>query len=108
MDHYAARSDTVIPTGNGVDPLDAKYRIRTPEAIREKIEAVNATLPEADRVPLDRPFVLSFGRPVPYKRLDLTLRAAAKAKGRFHPVVITLGDDPELRALRDELGIEAR
>ena len=51
--------------------------------------------------------MLSFGRPVPYKRLDLSLRAAAEAEGAFHPVVVTLGDAPGLEALRDALGVPA-
>lgn len=104
---YAAPPEKVVPTGNGVNPLDEKYRIRTREEIRRKIEEVNRTLPEEDRIPLDEPTMFSFGRPVPYKRLDLTLRAAAKAPGHFHPVVVTLGEYPELKSLRSELDLKA-
>jgi glycosyltransferase involved in cell wall biosynthesis len=104
---YAAPRACIIPTGNGVDPRDAKYRIRTGSEIRDKIESMNSTLPEEERVPLDKPLLFSFGRPVPYKRLDLTLRAAAVRPNHVHPVVVTLGDCPELRGLRDRLGIRA-
>jgi glycosyltransferase involved in cell wall biosynthesis len=107
---YAAPREKIVPTGNGVDPLDEKYRIRTQAEIEAKLERINAKLPAGDRIPLDRPLLFSFGRPVPYKRLDLTLRAAAGQGGAaagFHPVVVTLGDAPELRALRAEHKVEA-
>jgi glycosyltransferase involved in cell wall biosynthesis len=107
VEDYAAPRSKIIPTGNGVNPQDVKYRIRSAEEIKSKIEAVNRNLPEEDRIPLDKPVVFSFGRPVPYKRLDLTLRAAAQKPDAFHPVVITLGEYPELRALRSELGVKA-
>jgi len=107
VEEYAAPRDKIIPTGNGVNPLDEKYRIRSKKEIDAKIDAVNRTLPDEDRIPLDQPLVFSFGRPVPYKRLDLTLRAAAKKPGAFHPVVVTLGEHPELHALRSELNVRA-
>ncbi|MHC4943989.1 MAG: glycosyltransferase [Planctomycetota bacterium] len=107
---YAAPKEKIVPTGNGVNPLDPKYRIRTPSEIGKKIERINAKLSQEDRIPLDKPLVLSFGRPVPYKRLDLTLRAARVDAGGarcFHPVVVTLGEAPELQALRSELKVKA-
>ena len=103
IEKYSALPERIVPCGNGVAPLDEKYRIRTQEQIREKIESVNSKQKEEDRIPLDKALLLSFGRPVPYKRLALTLRAAETEPGLFHPVVVTLGEYPELRKLRHEL-----
>ncbi|MCA9600958.1 MAG: glycosyltransferase family 4 protein [Polyangiales bacterium] len=59
---------------------------------------------------LDRPTVLSMGRLVPMKRIDLLLRAAA-ALGPAPVDVLVAGDGPEREALErlaNELGVSAR
>ncbi len=105
---YAAEPATIVPTGNGVDPLDRKYRIRSERDIVRTIKKYNAKLAaegrERHRIPLDRKLVFSFGRPAPYKRLDLTLEVMKHLPEDYHPVIVTLGAYPDLDAQADRLG----
>jgi glycosyltransferase involved in cell wall biosynthesis len=108
---YAADPKTIIPTRNGVDPLDPKYKNRSEHQIRAKVRECNKKLKAEGKghsaVPENRPFMLSFGRPVPYKRLALTLDAAKASGGAYHPVIVTLGPDPATEAHAKKLGIAA-
>jgi glycosyltransferase involved in cell wall biosynthesis len=106
---YAADAKRVVPTGNGVDPLDKKYRVRTHKQIVSKIREYNAKLQAEGQgefqIPLDKRLILSFGRPVPYKRLDLTLDVAKVLGDEYHPVIVTLGEYPELVKKARKMGI---
>lgn len=100
VEDYAVGRETIVPTGNGVDPLDRKYRIRTEKQILAKISEYNRKLKAEGKsefvIPTDKKLILSFGRPAPYKRLGLTLDVAKALGGEYHPVIITLGAYPEL------------
>jgi glycosyltransferase involved in cell wall biosynthesis len=108
---YAVDPATIVPTGNGVDPLDRKYRIRSERDIVAKIKHQNGKLAAEGlarfQVPLDKKLVFSFGRPVPYKRLELTLDVIKHLPSDYHPVIVTLGRYPVLEAYADKLGIPA-
>jgi glycosyltransferase involved in cell wall biosynthesis len=105
---YAADPATIVPTGNGVDPLDAKFRVRSERDVLKTIKKYNDKLAadgrERYQVPLDKKLVLSFGRPVPYKRLDLTLEAMKHLPDEYHPAIVTLGPYPDLEKHADALG----
>jgi len=105
---YAADPATIVPTGNGVDPLDRKYRIRSERDIVATIKKYNSKLAAAGeeryQIPLDKKIVFSFGRPVPYKRLGLTLDVAKHLPEDYHPVIVTLGEYADLKAQADALG----
>lgn len=106
VEAYAADPSRIIPVRNGVDPLDKKFRQRTSKEIQEKIQACNQILKEEGKpqVPLDRPLILSFGRPAPYKRLHLTIEASKRLSPDFHGVIVTLGAYPELEAVAAKAG----
>ena len=108
---YAADRKAIVPTGNGVDPLDKKYRIRTESEIIKKIDEYNKKLTAEGKaefvIPKDKKLVLSFGRPVPYKRLGLTLDVVKELGGDYHPVIVTLGAYPDLEAQARKTGIPA-
>lgn len=108
---YAADRSRIVPTGNGVDPLDKKYRIRTDDEISAKIVEYNKKLKAEGKdyftVPMDKKLILSFGRPVPYKRLSLTLDVAKALSPDYHAVIVTLGAYPELEEQAKKPGITA-
>lgn len=105
---YAADPGRIVPTGNGVDPLDRKFRVRSEREILRTIQKYNGALAGAGRerhqVPLDKKLVFSFGRPVPYKRLGLTLEVMKHLPAEYHPVIVTLGEYAELEAQAEKLG----
>lgn len=105
---YAADPATIVPTGNGVDPLDRKYRVRSERDIVATIKRYNDKLAADGRgryqVPLDKKLVLSFGRPVPYKRLEITLDVMKHLPDEYYPVIVILGPYPALEAHADKLG----
>ncbi|HEY8476059.1 MAG TPA: glycosyltransferase family 4 protein [Chloroflexota bacterium] len=97
VEEYGARPETIVPTGNGINPFDPMFRLRSREEIVAKLQSYG--------VPLDRPLIFSWGRPVPYKRYDVFLRAAARLKGRVHPVLAVFPDYPEMERLARDLGL---
>lgn len=105
---YAADPATIVPAGNGVDPLDKKFRIRSEREVLRTMARYNEKLAAAGkqqyRIPADKKLVMSFGRPAPYKRLELTLDVMRHLPEEYHPVVVTLGPYAALEARADELG----
>ncbi|MHC4945199.1 MAG: glycosyltransferase family 4 protein [Planctomycetota bacterium] len=95
---FGARDDTLAPTGNGVDLNSPLFRQRTQEEIKPLLEKHG--------VPLDRPLAMTWGRPVPYKRLDLLLKACKKIEGEYYPVVIAHPVNELLLSARDELDLD--
>jgi glycosyltransferase involved in cell wall biosynthesis len=105
---YAADPETIIPTGNGVDPLDAKYRIRTQEECEAKVEEYNAKLRAEGKeryvIPKDKKIILQFGRPVPYKRMEVTFDVVKELGDDYQAVVVSLGPAPYLEEAADKVG----
>lgn len=95
---YGAAEASLVPTGNGINPQDQYFRERDAATIQAKLAQHN--------IPLDRPLVFSWGRPVAYKRYDVLLKAAAQAGGSFHPVIMLSEDSPDLRRLALSLGLD--
>lgn len=95
---YGASEQSLIPTGNGINPDDPWFRQRSEGEIVQKLRQYD--------VPLDRPLVFSWGRPVEYKRYDVVVEAAGRLKGRIHPVIMLGGDYPKLQALARDLGVD--
>ena len=105
---YAADPATIIPTGNGVDPIDPKYRIRSQDECEAKIEEYNKKLRAEGKeryvIPKDKKILLQFGRPVPYKRLEVTFDAAKELGDDYQAVVVSLGAAPYLEEAADKIG----
>jgi len=96
---YGAHEEHLVPAGNGINPLDPFFRLRSREEITAKLSEYN--------IPLDRPLLFSWGRAVEYKRFDVVLQATARLEGRVHPVVMVTPRYERLVELKNELGIEA-
>jgi glycosyltransferase involved in cell wall biosynthesis len=96
---YGVRPEHVVPAGNGVNPLSPTFRLREPTSMAELLRARG--------VPLDRPLLTSWGRPVPYKRFDLVLKAASLLGHRIHPVLVLAEESPQIEAMDQELGTSA-
>jgi len=105
---YAADPATIIPTGNGVDPLDPKYRVRSQDYCEAKVEEYNQKLQAEGKeryvIPKDRKIVLQFGRPVPYKRMENTFDAVKELGADYQAVVVSLGPAPYLEEAADRVG----
>jgi len=95
---YGVHLENCVPTGNGINPSDPHFRLRSREEITAKLRAYD--------IPLDRPLLVSWGRPVPYKRFDIVLKAAARLRGKIWPVVIVSPRSEELLRLKEELQLE--
>lgn len=95
---YGANPKSLVPAGNGINPQDEHFRQRDGLSIAEKLRA--------NDIPVDRPLVFSWGRPVSYKRYDIALRAIAQLQGAVHPVVMLSEESQPLRELANQLGIE--
>jgi glycosyltransferase involved in cell wall biosynthesis len=96
VDGYGIAPGRVTVLANGVD-LD-KFRAVPQEAARTALG-----------LPADRKILLAVARLSPEKRLDLLLRAAARAAGGEPFRLYLVGDGPEedrLRQLTGELGLE--
>ena len=96
---YGAHHDTMVPTGNGINPADPFFRLRSRDEIVAKLRQYN--------IPTDRPLVFSWGRAVEYKRFDLVLEATARLRGKAHPVVMVTPAWDKLVALDRRLGTGA-
>lgn len=105
---YAADPNTIVPTGNGVDPLDPKYRIRTQEECEAKVEEYNAKLRAEGKeryvIPKDKKILLQFGRPVPYKRMEVTFDVGKELGDDYQAVVVSLGPAPYIEEYADKIG----
>jgi len=95
---FGARESTIIPTGNGVDLSNPIFKQRSQDEIRRILEKHG--------VPLDKPLAVTWGRPVPYKRLENLLKACKEIEGELHPVIIAFPMNDLITGTRDELGIE--
>ncbi|MGQ9674553.1 MAG: glycosyltransferase family 4 protein [Chloroflexota bacterium] len=95
---YGGHPDTLAPAGNGINPENPWFRLRSREEISDKLRQY--------RVPLDKPLVFSWGRPVEYKRYDVVIEAAAQLRGQIHPVIMLSGDYPKLPELARGLGMD--
>ncbi len=98
VQQYGATEQSLIPTGNGINPDDPWFRLRPEDEIVRKLRQYN--------VPLDKPLVFSWGRPVEYKRYDVVVDAAARLKEQVHPVIMLGGDYPRLEELARNLGVD--
>ena len=96
---YGARPEDLVPTGNGINPTDPYFRLRSREEILKKLKEYN--------IPTDKPLIFSWGRAVEYKRYDLVLEAAAKLKGKVHPVIMVTPQWEKLVELDRKLGTNA-
>ncbi|MFV1950491.1 MAG: glycosyltransferase family 4 protein [Nitrospinota bacterium] len=96
---YGARKETIIPTGNGVELDIDLYKQRDQSYIKKQLKDHN--------IPTDRSLAFSWGRGVPYKRLDMLLKACKEIEGRVHPVIMTYPMDATLLQLKKELSIDA-
>lgn len=99
VEDYGARPESLVPTGNGINPTDPFFRLRDRNQIVDKLRQYN--------IPTDRPLVFSWGRSVAYKKYDIVLEAAAKLKGKVHPVITVSPEYPELVELAKRLGLDA-
>ena len=97
-EEFGAKADTLVPAGNGVDLRSDAFRQREPVEIRGVLERYG--------VPLDKPLAMTWGRPVPYKRLELLLEACKRIEGTFHPVVVAHPVNELLTGTRDRLDLE--
>ncbi|MBI2864557.1 MAG: glycosyltransferase family 4 protein [Chloroflexi bacterium] len=93
---YGAKPEHQVPTGNGINPLDLMFRLRTKDTVVKKLDEYG--------IPTDRPLVFSWGRAVEYKRYDVVLQAAAKLKGQIHPVIMVTPRWDKLVDLDRQLG----
>ncbi|MCL5959419.1 MAG: glycosyltransferase family 4 protein [Chloroflexi bacterium] len=95
---YGARPEDMVPTGNGINPSDPYFRLRPRDHIIGKLKEYN--------IPIDKPLVFSWGRAVEYKRYDVLLEAAAKLKGKAHPVIMVTPRWEKLVDLSQALGLD--
>ncbi|MBI4321332.1 MAG: glycosyltransferase family 4 protein [Chloroflexi bacterium] len=99
IEDYGGKAENMVPTSNGINPLDPYFRLRDRETIVGKLRQYD--------IPLDRPVMFSWGRAVAYKRYDMVLEAAARLEGRIHPVIMVTPEFPELVELDRKLGTGA-
>jgi len=99
VEDYGARRQDLVPTGNGINPSDPYFALRTRDHIVAKLKEYS--------IPIDRPLIFSWGRAVEYKRYDVTLKAAAKLKGKIHPVIMVSPYFEKLVNLNRSLGLNA-
>jgi glycosyltransferase involved in cell wall biosynthesis len=95
---YGGSPGSLTPTGNGINPDDSWFRLRSQEEITDQLRKHG--------VPLDRPLAFTWGRPVEYKRYDVLLEGVAKLKGLIHPVVMVSPEYPILTDLSKRLGLD--
>jgi glycosyltransferase involved in cell wall biosynthesis len=95
---YGGDPISLVPTGNGINPDNHWFRIRSKDEIVAQLKRHN--------IPLDRPLVFTWGRPVEYKRYDVVIQAAAQLKGQIHPVVMVAPEYPKLSELAKRLGLD--
>ncbi len=95
---YGVRLEHTVPTGNGLNPDDPHFRLRSEAEIVAKLRQY--------QIPLDRPLLVAWGRAVAYKRFDVVLRAAAHLKGDAHAVVIVSPRSEELLQLKAQVGLD--
>lgn len=99
VDDYGARREDLVPTGNGINPTDPYFALRPRDHIISKLKEY--------KIPTDKPLIFSWGRAVEYKRYDVVLQAAAKLKGKIHPVIMVSPYYEKLVDLNRELGLNA-
>ncbi|MDZ7394033.1 MAG: glycosyltransferase family 4 protein [candidate division KSB1 bacterium] len=95
---YGVRLEHTVPTGNGLNPDDPHFRLRSEEEIVAKLRNYG--------IPLDKPLMVAWGRAVAYKRFDVVMKAAAQLQGAVHAVVIVSPRSEELLQLKDQLGLD--
>jgi len=92
---YSARLSDTVPTGNGLNPADRYFRVRTRDEIVGKLKQYN--------IPLDKKLMFSWGRSVAYKRFDMVIKAGALLKTELHTVVMVSPASDDLKKLQQEL-----
>ncbi|MCI0514982.1 glycosyltransferase family 4 protein [candidate division KSB1 bacterium] len=95
---YGARLEDTVSTGNGLNPTDPHFRLRTENEIISKLKQY--------QIPLDKQLLFSWGRPVSYKRFDLVLRVAAELRSELHAVVMVSPHSDELVELKKSLNLD--
>lgn len=94
---YGVRPEHTVPTGNGLNPDDPHFRLRSEEEIIAKLREY--------QIPLDKPLMVAWGRAVAYKRFDIVMKVAAELGDLVHAVVIVSPRSPELLALKEQLPV---
>ena len=98
INDYGARLEDTIPTGNGLNPTDSHFRLRSEVEIIKKLNEYN--------IPLDKPLLFSWGRAVSYKRFDVVLKAAHQLKDSLYSVVMVAPHSDELLQLKKTLNLD--
>jgi len=98
IEDYGARLEHTVPTGNGLNPTDPHFRLRSEAEIINKLNEYG--------IPLDKPLLFSWGRAVAYKRFDMVLKVAEKVKDQLYPVVMVAPHSDELLHLKESLKLD--
>ncbi len=96
---YGVHVEHLVPAGNGVNPFSPTFELRRHGALRDHL-CVHG-------IPVDKPLLASWGRPVHYKRFDLVLEAGALLKDRVHTVLVLAEHSDEITRLNNGLGTDA-
>lgn len=99
-DKFGLQEENFVPTKSGIVVKDSKYT----KLSYEKKKAILLR----NRIPVEKKIIMSWGRSVGYKRLDLVFGVCKLLADEYYPVVVTNGEFPELRAYQKSLGIEGR
>ena len=94
---YSARLSDTVPTGNGLNPADRYFRLRTREEIIQKLKQYH--------IPLDKKLLFSWGRAVAYKRFDMVIKVGSELRDELHTVVVVAPASEDLKKLQQELNL---
>lgn len=97
---FGLQEANFVPTRSGIVIRDSKYKKMSYE-MKKSILLKNG-------IPIEKKIIMSWGRSVGYKRLDLVFGACKLLTDEYYPVVVTNGEFPELRAYHKSLGVEGR
>ncbi|MBC7186018.1 MAG: glycosyltransferase family 4 protein [Calditrichaeota bacterium] len=95
---YGVRPEHTVPTGNGLNPDDSHFRLRSEEEIVAKLRE--------HHIPLDKPLMVAWGRAVAYKRFDVVMKVAAELRDAVHAVVVVSPRSQELLQLKEDLHLD--
>ncbi|MCR4437616.1 MAG: glycosyltransferase family 4 protein [bacterium] len=95
---YGVRPEHTVPTGNGLNPDDPHFRLRSEQEIVAKLRE--------HHIPLDKPLMVTWGRAVLYKRFDVVMKVAAELRDAVHAVVVVSPRSQELLQLKEDLHLD--
>lgn len=98
--NYYLQEESFVPTRSGIIFSDSKYKNYSEKEIKKILSQHG--------IPHNRKIVMSWGRAIGYKRLDLVFGACSRIGKQYYPVVITNGLYPALKSYFNSLKIDGQ